>query len=59
MQVRSPGGEDPLEEGMAAHSSVLVWRIPGDRGAWRLQSIWSQRATDTAYATAALTLNVF
>ena len=27
-QVRSPGREDPLEEGMAAHSSVLAWRLP-------------------------------
>ena len=27
-QVRSLGGEDPLEEGMAAHSSILAWRIP-------------------------------
>ena len=26
---RSLGGEDPLEEGMATHSSVLAWRIPG------------------------------
>ena len=32
--VRSPGREDPLEEGMATHSGVLVWRIPMDRGAW-------------------------
>ena len=31
----SPGWEDPLEEGMATHSSVLAWRIPMDRGAWR------------------------
>ena len=23
-----PGGEDPLEEGMAAHSSILAWKIP-------------------------------
>ena len=29
------GGEDPLEEGMATHSSVLAWRIPVGRGAWR------------------------
>ena len=29
------GGEDPLEEGMATHSSILAWRIPMDRGAWR------------------------
>ena len=27
-RVRSLGGEDPLEEGMATHSSILVWRIP-------------------------------
>ena len=26
--------EDPLEEGMATHSSILAWRIPKDRGAW-------------------------
>ena len=30
-----PGLEDPLEEEMATHSSVLAWRIPMDRGAWR------------------------
>ena len=34
-QVRSLGWEDPLEEVMAAHSSILVWRIPMDRGAWQ------------------------
>ena len=27
--------EDPLEEGMATHSSILAWRIPMDRGAWQ------------------------
>ena len=30
-----PGREDPLEEGMAAHSSTLAWRILMDRGAWQ------------------------
>ena len=34
-RVRSLGWEDPLEEGMATHSSILAWRIPMDRGAWR------------------------
>ena len=34
MQVQSLGQEDPLEEGMATHSSILAWRIPMDRGAW-------------------------
>ena len=28
MQVRSLGGEDPLEEEMAIHSSILAWEIP-------------------------------
>ena len=32
--VLSLGWEDPLEEGMAIHSSILAWRIPMDRGAW-------------------------
>ena len=32
--VRSPGWEDPLEEGRATHSSVLAWRSPVYRGAW-------------------------
>ena len=26
--VQSPGWEDPLEKGMATHSSILAWRIP-------------------------------
>ena len=36
------GWEDPLEEGMATHSSVLTWRIPMDRGAWQavVQGVW-------------------
>ena len=28
------GQEDPLEEGMATHSSILAWIIPMNRGAW-------------------------
>ena len=35
MQVRSLGQEDPLEEDMATHSSILAWRIPIDRAAWQ------------------------
>ena len=30
-----PGLGDPLEEGMATHSSILAWRIPMDRGTWQ------------------------
>ena len=33
--VRSLGWEDPLEEGMETHSSILAWRMPVDRGAWK------------------------
>ena len=29
------GWEDPLEEGMSIQSSILIWRIPMDRGAWQ------------------------
>ena len=34
-QVQSLGGEDPLEEEMETHSSILAWRISTDRGAWQ------------------------
>ena len=43
MQVRSLGREDPLEEGMATHSSLLAWRIPGPEEPGGLQSMGSQR----------------
>ena len=32
--VQSLGWEDPLQEVMATHSSILAWSIPMDRGAW-------------------------
>ena len=39
MQVRSLGREDPLEEGMATHSSILAWEIPWTEEPVRLQSM--------------------
>ena len=42
-QVRSLGREDPLEEGMAAHSSILAWRIPWTEQPGRMRSIVLQR----------------
>ena len=33
--VLSLGQEDPLEKGMATHSSILAWKNPKDRGAWQ------------------------
>ena len=44
-RLRSLGGEDPLEEGMATHSSLLSWRIPWAEEPGRLQSIDSQSQT--------------
>jgi len=41
--VRSLGWEDPLEEGMATHSSILAWRIPWTEEPGGLQSMVSQR----------------
>ena len=32
----APGSEDPMEEGMAAHCSILAWRIPQTKGPGRL-----------------------
>ena len=43
MGVRSLSQEDPLEEGMASHSSVLAWRIPWTGEPDMLQSAGSQR----------------
>ena len=38
-----PGSEDPLEKGMATHSSILAWRIPWTEEPGGLHSIGSQR----------------
>ena len=35
IRVQSLGQEDPLEEGIATYSSILAWRIPTVRGAWK------------------------
>ena len=53
MQIRSLGWVDPLEEGMAPHSSILAWQIPWTEKPGGLQSIGSQRvghnSSDLAY----------
>ena len=43
MQVRSLGGEDPLKKEMAAHASILAWKIPWTEKPGGLQSMRSQR----------------
>ena len=64
-QVGSLGWEDPLEKGMATHSNILAWDIPGTEEPGGLQSMGSQKVghnwgtkqhrdeTDSLYVTAA------
>ena len=46
MQVQSLGQEDPLDKGMAVHSSILAWRIPWIEERGGLQSLGWQRVRD-------------
>ena len=41
--VQSLGQEDPLEKGMATHSNILAWRIPGTEEPGGLPSMWLHR----------------
>ena len=50
-QVQFLGWEDPLEEAMETHSSILVWRIPIDKGTWRVIDTNEQLGTHTAHTT--------
>ena len=47
-QVQSLGQEDPLEKGMAAHFSILAWRIAGTEEPGGLQSMGLQSQTAEA-----------
>ena len=40
--VQSLGGENSLEKHMATHSSILAWKIPMGRGAWRVAKSWTR-----------------
>ena len=46
-RIQTLGWEDPLEKGMAIHSSILAWIIPMDRGAWQAQCMGSQELDTT------------
>ena len=54
-RVRSLGREDPLEEEMATHSSILVWEIPRTEDPGGLHSMGSQRVTQDLVAEHART----
>ena len=53
MWVQSPGQEDPLEEGMATHSSILPWKVPWTEEPGGLQSMglhsWTQLSTQKIF----------
>ena len=44
--VQSLGAEDPLEKGMASHSSILAWRIPWTEEPRGLYSPWGRKESD-------------
>ena len=49
--VQSLCGEDPLEQGLASHSSILVWRIPWTEESGGLYSSWGWEELDMTEAT--------
>ena len=57
--VLSWSQEDPLENGMATHFRILLWRIPCTEEPGGLQSIGLQRVRDSEQLTEKLTLSLF
>ena len=55
--VPSLGREEPLEKGMASHSSILAWRIPWTEEPGGLQSMGSLRVDTTEWLTLALSFS--
>ena len=56
--VQSLGWEDPLEKGMATHSSILAWRIPWTEEPGRLQSMGSQKWVTFTHSSLLLTSRI-
>ena len=59
MRVPSLSQVDPLEEGMATHSSILDWEIPWSEEPGELQSMGSQRVHHLAAATITMFMFIF
>ena len=58
MQVQSLGQGDLLEEGMATHSSILAWRIPGTEEPGGLPSMGSQSRTQLTRLSSSSSSNI-
>ena len=56
--IRSPGQKAPWEKEVAAHSSILAWRIPWAEEPGELQSVGSKRVDTTEQLTATTTLHI-
>ena len=54
MRIQSLGQEDPLEEGIVIHSSILAWRIPWTEEPGRLQSMGHKELNTTKEAQAGI-----
>ena len=59
MWVQSLGRDNPLEESMATHSSILAWRIPWTEEPGGLQSIESQRFRHNSVTEHAQHMNMY
>ena len=57
IQIQSLGQEDPLEKGMATHSSILAWRIPRTEEPGRLQSMGLKESDMAEWLTLSLRFN--
>ena len=57
-QIQSLGQEDPLEKGIATHSSILAWRIPWTEEPGRIQSMGLQRVRHN-WATNTVTEHIY
>ena len=57
-QVQSLDQEDPLEKGMAIHSSILAWRIPWTEELGGIQSMGSQRVGHNRMTTHSLSIKM-
>ena len=58
-QPWSLGWEDPLEEGIATHSSILAWRIPMDKRSLAGYSPWGREESDMTEWLSTHAINVY